>query len=358
MQLTQEQLAIIAHQQGHAKVIAVAGAGKTSTLAHFIANRLHQGQSPRRLMVIMYNKSAQQDFQRKLQGVVGQGHLPQIRTFHSLGLKIYQGLVDKGYLPAFEGELIGQQEQEYQIWRLMQQCASRDVAQDILNDKKKWLDPMMGFIEKVKAGLDPAKLVFKQSGLPKQCQFFVKAYDAFEQWRKQQRRITYGDMLYDPCEFFSRRPDVAQQFSNHLDWVLVDEYQDINPVQQFLLQVIAGERANVMVIGDPDQTIYEFRGSDSQIMLKQFDEQFKGATRYTLSTTFRYGHDVALLSNQLISMNTQREPVLTLAHENNSDTRVVQHHNDDYGETCVRQIQTHLNTENPKTFACYCVYGA
>lgn len=344
MQLTQEQLDIIHHQQGHAKVVAVAGAGKTSTLAHFIAHRLSQGQSPKRLMVIMYNKSAQLDFQQKLRGVVAQGALPQIRTFHSLGLKIYQSLVNKGHLPPFKSDIISQQEQEYQLWRLMQQVASRDIAQDILNDKKKWLDPMMSFMEKVKAGLDPAKLVFKQVGLPKQCQFFVKAYEAFETWRRQQGRITYGDMLFDPCEFFSRRPDVAQEFANHLDWVLVDEYQDINPVQQFLLQVISGQRANVMVIGDPDQTIYEFRGSDSQFMLKHFDEHFQQAQYYTLSTTFRYGHDVALLSNQLIGLNHQRESVIALASEDNPDTLVKLHSMDEYGEQSVRIIKHALQT--------------
>ena len=342
MQLTQEQLDIIHHAEGHAKVVAVAGAGKTSTLAHFIANRLYHDQSPRRLMVIMYNKSAQLDFQAKLREVVGTPSLPQIRTFHSLGLKIYQGLVDKGHLPPFKGDLISQQEQEYQVWRLLQQSASRDLAQDILNDKKKWLDPMMSFMEKVKAGLDPAKVVFKQSGLPKQCQFFIKTFEAFEDWRLQQGRITYGDMLYDPCIFFSRRPDVAQQFANHLDWVLVDEYQDINPVQQFLLQVVAGSRANVMVIGDPDQTIYEFRGSDSNFMLKYFDEHFSNAKQYTLSSTFRYGHDVALLSNQLIGLNKQREPVIALSTESNPDTMVQLHHQDEYGEQSVRIIKNSL----------------
>lgn len=349
MHLTPEQQAIIGHTQGHAKVTAVAGAGKTTTLAHFIRERLQQGCSPRRMMVIMYNKSAQLDFQKKLQHVVFSPNLPQIRTFHSLGLKIYQRLVEGGHLPPFEGDIISQQEQEFQLWRIMQKCASRDVAQDILNDKKKWLDPMMSFVEKVKAGLDPAAVVFKQTGLPKQCGFFVKAFDTFEQWRLSQRRISYSDMLYDPCQLFSRRPDIAQEFSNHLDWVLVDEYQDINPVQQFLLQVVAGNRASVMVIGDPDQTIYEFRGSSSLYMLKYFDEQFPNATRYTLTTSFRYGHDVALLSNQLIGLNKEREPVLALAGQSNPDTYVGVHYDDDYAQKTIQQIKQALNRYSPES---------
>lgn len=342
LQLTQEQLDIIRHDTGHAKVVAVAGAGKTTTLAMFIQHRLASGENPKRMLVIMYNKSAQLDFTAKLTSLISSGPLPQVRTFHSLALKIYQGLIRDKLLPAFDGDLVSQVEQEQVLWRLMQQHASKDIAQEILNDKKKWLDPMVSFLEQVKSCLDPAAVVFKSLGLPASCRFFIKVFDAFENWRLQNNKITYSDMLYDPCMLFSRRPDLAQKYSNHIDWVLVDEYQDINPIQQFLLEIVSGERANVIVIGDPDQTIYEFRGSDSQFMLKIFDDTFKEAKHYSLSTTFRYGHDVALLSNQLILQNKQREPVLAIASERNPNTQVSIFHQDDYAEQTLYLIKQSL----------------
>jgi DNA helicase-2/ATP-dependent DNA helicase PcrA len=353
LQLTQEQTNIIQHDHCHAKVVAVAGAGKTTTLALFIQQRLIMGVNPKRMLVIMYNKSAQLDFSQKLRDIMptNSGLLPQVRTFHSLALKIYQGLIADSLLPAFEGKIIAQSEQDQILWRLMQQCASKDTAQEILNDKKKWLDPMVSFIEMVKSGLDPASLVFKETGLPASCRFFIKVFEEFEQWRRQSRRITYSDMLYDPCMLFSRRPDLAQKYSNHMDWVLVDEYQDINPIQQFLLENVAGQRAKVVVIGDPDQTIYEFRGSNSQIMLTHFDQHFAGAKHYKLSTTFRYGHDVALLSNQLILQNKHREPVLAIANESNADTRVRLHYQDDYAEQSMSIIR-HEITQQPAQNIC------
>ena len=341
MQLTDQQLDIIAHDQGHAKVIAVAGAGKTSTLALFIRNQLQLGQNPKRLLVIMYNKSAQIDFSQKLRKVMT-GALPQVRTFHSLALKIYQGLIQQGLLPSFNEKLISQSEQELILWRLMQQYANKTLAQEILNDKKKWLDPMMSFMEQVKSCLDPAQAVFNESDLPKQCRFFVQVFEAFEDWRKQQKRISFADMLYDPCLLFSQRPDLAAHYANHMDWILVDEYQDINPIQQFLLETLAGKRANVMVIGDPDQTIYEFRGSSSHFMLHYFDEHFEGAKHYTLSRSFRYGHDVALLSNQLIQLNKQRQPVMAIAHESNPNTKVQLHKDDDYAQRTLTLIKQAL----------------
>jgi len=339
LQLSPEQEQIINHENGHAKVIAVAGAGKTTTLALFIQRRLQMGQNPRRLLVIMYNKSAQLDFSSKLSALIPNAQLPQVRTFHALGLKIYHSLISEGILRQFKEELISQSEQEYILWRLLQEHANKQTAQEILQDKKKWLDPMMSFMENVKASLEPAELVFKQTGLPKNCAFFAKVFDAYEDWRKEHGRIGFSDMLYDPCQVFSARPDVAARFSNHMDWVLVDEYQDINPIQQFLLQTLAGTRSRVVVIGDPDQTIYEFRGSSAQFMLKYFDEHFKDVHRYTLSTTFRYGHDVALLSNQLILQNKQREDVICVARDNNPDSQVNVHQHIDYAQQTLAIIK-------------------
>lgn len=347
MQLTDEQLRIIQHQNGHAKVIAVAGAGKTSTLSLFIQQRMQAGQNPKRMLVIMYNKSAQQEFDSKLRKQVQSAGLaaplPQIRTFHSLGLKIYQGLIADGILPAFEGDLLGQGETEGVLWQLMQKAATnREIAKDILEQKKKWVEPMVSFIDRVKADLDPAPVIYEAMGLPKQCDFFPKVFERFEKWRLQNRRISYNDMLYDPCQLFSKRPDVATRYANHMDWILVDEYQDINPIQQFLLQTLAGDRSQVMVIGDPDQTIYEFRGSKPEFMQSEFDKQFSPVETYTLSQTFRYGHEVSLLANQLIQHNPHRQPVLCMSHPSNPQTQVYQHVQEDYAQVAVNIIKNRL----------------
>jgi len=349
VQLTPEQQSIIAHEKGHAKVVAVAGAGKTTTLALFIRQQLLNGQNPKRLLVIMYNKSAQQDFTQKLSRTLAAGQpMPQVRTFHALALRIYQTLIQQGHLEAFQGDPIGNGEQEMLLWRLMQQYADKTTAQEILQDKKKWLDPMMSFMEQVKSCLEPAAVVYKSMKLPAQCRFFIKVFEGFEAWRKQNKRITYADMLYDPCLLFSQRSDLLAKFQNHMDWILVDEYQDINPIQQFLLQVLSGARAKVMVIGDPDQTIYEFRGSSAHFMLQGFDQQFPQATHYSLSTSFRYGHDVALLANQLIQFNLSRESVLAIANESNPDTQLTWHQTEDESQQAIQLILNALNQYEPE----------
>ena len=96
MHYTNEQLKVIAHDAGHARIIAVAGSGKTQTLTAYVQNRLSQGANPRRLLVLMYNKAAQLAFEQRLKNLVGGQAIPDIRTFHSLGYRICQTLVKQG----------------------------------------------------------------------------------------------------------------------------------------------------------------------------------------------------------------------------------------------------------------------
>jgi DNA helicase-2/ATP-dependent DNA helicase PcrA len=358
--LTPEQLSIVHHQQGHARVIAVAGAGKTTTLVYFIQQRLLAGSNPKRMLVLMYNKAAQTDFQIKLQQVISQpnvhsqqhfGSLPDVRTFHALGFKIYHRLISEGHLPGIQQDLIGAGEMDGVVWRLLQQVATsqglEDTRQDILSQRKKWVEPAVSFIDLVKSDLLSPADIFDESELPHQCKIFIETFDRFEQWRKEHNRITFSDMLYDPCVLFKQRPEIAEQFSGHMEWILVDEYQDINGIQQFLLQVLYGNggyRGNgqVMVIGDADQTIYEFRGSKPEYITKEFEKAFNSSvqldgtqithTSYQLPHTFRYGHKLSLLANQVIGENQDRENVLCLSHPSTPNTRIHLQHNSDYSQ--------------------------
>lgn len=360
--LTPEQLSIVHHQQGHARVIAVAGAGKTTTLVHFIQQRLLAGSNPKRMLVLMYNKAAQTDFQIKLQQVISQpcqqtgiqhfGALPDVRTFHALGFKIYHRLISQGHLPGIQQDLINAGEIDGVVWRLLQQVAAsqglEDTRQDILSQRKKWVEPAVAFIDLVKSDLLSAADMFEESELPPPCQIFIETFERFEQWRKEHNRITFSDMLYDPCMLFKQCPDIAEQFSGHMEWILVDEYQDVNGIQQFLLQILHGAggyqgNGQVMVIGDADQTIYEFRGSKPEYITKEFEKAFNAPTSlgeavqtthtsYQLPHTFRYGHKLSLLANQVIGENQDREDVLCLSHPTTPNTRIHLQHHSDYSQ--------------------------
>lgn len=324
-QLTDYQQQVVQHVDGHARVVAVAGAGKTTTLTHFIAARLQAGVSSRRMLVLMYNKAAQQEFQQRLFRRLPDQAVPEVRTFHSLGLRIYHKLIELEQLPAFERKLLGDSEVEGQVWRLLQQLADGDTRQEILSQRKKWVEPAVGFIDLVKSGLAPPQAVYEELDLPPQCRMFIELFERFEDWRKQQRRIGFSDMLYDPVMHLRQNPEAARYFGGHMQWILVDEYQDINGIQQHLLELLHAGRGSMMVIGDPDQTIYEFRGSRPEFIVSGFASQLGNVTTYQLPETFRYGHRLSLMANHLIHHNRQRDPVMGLSHISTPATQVQLH---------------------------------
>src|SRR5690606_27811439 len=143
-----------------------------------------------------------------------------------------------------------------------------------------------------------------------------------EDWRKHERRISYADMLYEPVQAIRQHQELQALVGNKMDIILVDEYQDTNEVQHDLLTYVAGTRAQVTVVGDPDQTIYEFRGARPEFLLQRFRHQFPNAQELTLTYSFRYGHRVALLANHLITHNRERNDVLCRAHPDNPATSI------------------------------------
>jgi len=348
---TDEQRDIIDHPGGHARIVAVAGSGKTATLTAYVSRRIREGLSPRRLLVLMYNKTAQQDFTRRLNGQNPSGtRLPEVRTFHSLGYRIYQRLVQDGELPAFDRTIMSDAQVEPMVWRILRGLAEGDQAEDILTRKKKWVEPALAYFELVKSSLNPPDLVFEQSGLPSQCRIFVDAFEQFEQWRQDQRRVTFSDLLYDPVRCLNSRPDLADRFGGHMQEILVDEYQDINPIQQRLLEIVYGGRGQVMVVGDPDQTIYEFRGSEPTLLTEGFTDSFGQVRDYELSWTFRYGHHLSLLANHLIGAQHPHPDSRTLcySHTVTPPTRVEQVRSDDGASTALGLIQQ-IRKQRPLT---------
>src|SRR5690606_8153171 len=178
--------------------------------------------SPRLMLVLPYNRSAGEHFERRVQHLLPQQPLSEVRSLHTLGLRNYQRLIAKGVLPPFQGDPLSDGLMEPMVWRRLQQLAEAYTRQDILSQRKKWVEPALGFIDLVKSGLQTAAEVFEQLELPPQCQMFVELFDQFEDWRRQQRRITYADMLYDPVMAFVYQPEIAAQFGGHMQWILVD----------------------------------------------------------------------------------------------------------------------------------------
>ncbi|MBQ0832496.1 ATP-dependent helicase [Marinobacter sp.] len=336
--LTDEQRAIITAGYEHSVITAVAGSGKTSTLAWRIRYLLQQGHDPARIVVLMFNRSARVDFERKLQEVCHQSGLalPEIRTYHAMGLRLYKRFVHEGYLPGFSEKILTEQEISFQAWLLTRRLAPEDLADEIRRNKKDFVETATGFIDLVKTTLSPAEIVFEELGYSDKHRYLIDLFHSFEQWRKGQSRISFADMLYEPVMAIHQNQPLQRLVSNKMDLILVDEYQDTNEIQHLLLRYVAGDRARVTVVGDPDQTIYEFRGAKPEFILKRFSDEFESPLEQTLSYTFRYGHRVALLANHLICHNTGRKDVLCHSHPSTPATEVRLHRAESDADTVLQ----------------------
>ncbi|OZG75111.1 DNA helicase UvrD [Hahella sp. CCB-MM4] len=324
MQLTEEQRQIVEADFEHCVITAVAGSGKTTTLAHRICYLLSQGHDPRRLLVLMFNRAAKEDFEKKLIQVADNRYhgLPEVRTYHAMGLRLYRRFIQEGVLNQYVGDILSEQEIHFQLWVLLRRLAPESQSDAIKRNKKDYIELAATLLDLSKTTLQSLELTFEQLNYPKQHGFLKDVVQAFEHWRKQEARITFADMLYEPVKALSERPDLQRLIANKMDMILVDEYQDTNEIQHLLLGYIAGQRARVTVVGDPDQTIYEFRGAQPEFILNRFAEEFESPRDFTLSYTFRYGHQVALLANHLITHNTGRKDVLCRSHPTTPQTRV------------------------------------
>ena len=321
--LTEEQLGITRHRRGHARVMAVAGAGKTSTMVAYVQARLRDGLDPRLIRVVMFNKAAQEDFSHKLRIAAGaNAPLPPVRTFHAMGRNLALSLVKEGHLPAFDPTPLGDVQAGLEMLKALQAAAGTSAQRAaIREDQQQWLDAFSGFVDLAKSTLATPDVSFAAAGYPEQYQLFVEAFARFEKWRKAAARVTFADFLYDPCQVIVNDPVLADFLANRVELFVVDEFQDINDIQFFMLKTLVGERAQLQVVGDADQCIYEFRGAKPEYMLSYFGDTYPHQS-YQLSRTFRYGHQLALAAAQLISHNQHRDPLLCISADSAEPTHV------------------------------------
>ncbi|PRY66068.1 DNA helicase-2/ATP-dependent DNA helicase PcrA [Vreelandella songnenensis] len=322
MKLTAEQHAVVHHREGHARVAAVAGAGKTTTMAARVLHLLENGVSPKRMLVLMFNRSARDDFHHRLASMAPAGQaLPGVRTFHSLGHRLTQSLCRWGALAP--RRLLSA---DWQLERLLRQASlnvlrenveRRDAA--IEGDR---LEALAHFCNLVKAEMAAPDALYQRLGYEPDTDYFPAAFNEAERMLHAEGLMTYADLLYRPLQALEADSALRQRVEGFLDHVIIDEYQDINAAQQRLLAVLAGSTASVMAVGDANQCIYEWRGARPDTMLEDFTATFGQATDYPLSTTFRHGHALALAANHAIVANQRRPDQLCLAAAGNPDTRL------------------------------------
>lgn len=313
MAATFEQSAVIAHRGSPLLIPAVPGSGKTFAMVHRCVSLLKEGVSPERLLVMMFNVSAREDFVRRLTVETKKNHvaMPEVQTFHAFGMKLCKAMECKGMLPSYKLE------DKNWVFTKMARAALIKANESLTDDEKIELEHSN--IEALLAHIEYAKNEFKEinkQSLPEIQEGYIYAIKHFEDMRHEARLRSFTDLIYDPAVRIASDDAIQQWVANRYEHMIGDEAQDMNQLQIMLMTWIAGTRAEVCIVGDEDQSVYAWRGGRPEYMVHLFEKQFPNCTRLPLTATFRYGHQVALMANHVISKNKLRTEKLCLPHSN------------------------------------------
>lgn len=308
--LSDEQWDIVRHSpEKHAVVLAVAGSGKSTTLAERIAYLFEiKRVAPAEIITVMFNRSASLDMTDKLQKRLGKRNAPLAVTYHRLGTMMLKILESANLIPQWKFDASTSAAVKFTMVAIA-------PFLEIHGGKypKFAADAFLGFVDRVKSDLGDPEQVFEDGEWTEKQSWFPAAYACYEAERKKTGIRFFSDLIYDPVMAVRENPKAAQMVANRFAHVIVDEYQDICESQQALIRAVAGTRARVMVVGDDDQTIYTWRGANPSYILRDFEKDFVGATVYRLSRTWRYGHNLSCAANYLITNNKDRADKLCIS---------------------------------------------
>ncbi|MFN7989776.1 MAG: ATP-dependent helicase [Thermoanaerobaculia bacterium] len=300
--LTDEQVAVVRHTPGkHARVLAVAGSGKTTTMVHrLLYLRDAFRVAPAEVLVLMFNRLAREQFQEKLEDEGGGEFGPRVHTFHSFAFGITRRLQASG-LSARNTKVWTDDGFEAATYHIVKVIRDLEKKGEIPKNKIE-AETAVEAISQWKGALIPPERAGHRS-LPA----LARVYAAFERVRRKESAVTYDDFVPDAVRALEASPSAVEDLVGAPRFLIVDEYQDVNHGQQRLMELLAGSRADVMVVGDDDQTIYEWRGARPEYM-REFGRVLrrKAYVDYTLSRSFRLGSLTAQCAANVIARNAVR----------------------------------------------------
>lgn len=282
--------------EGALLVLAGAGSGKTRVLTHKIAYLItEKGISPGSILAVTFTNKAAREMRDRVQKILGEDlRGMQIATFHAFGLRFLirnsDALQRAGYRRDFV--IFDRNDCRSLVKRLM--------AEFNLDPKRLDVGTVLEMISRAKAEGDIRKLTPGDS-----IGNLGSLFRRYTQELKRQGALDFDDLLVLPLHILLTEPSILERENNFINWILVDEYQDVNRLQYLFLKLLSGKKEQIMVVGDPDQSIYGWRGADMTMILN-FEKDFPGAKTVVLDQNYRSTGNILNAANALIKNNLNR----------------------------------------------------
>ncbi|MGJ9458373.1 DNA helicase PcrA [Oceanobacillus sp. CF4.6] len=297
--LNKEQQEAVRHTEGPLLIMAGAGSGKTRVLTHRIAYLMGEKEvSPRNILAITFTNKAAREMKERVRKLVGsQGEYMWVSTFHSMCVRILRRDIDRiGYNSSFTILDSGDQ-----------LSAIKQVLKNLNMDPKKF-DPraMLGQISSAKN-----ELITDQEFSKNTSNFYenqvAQVYEGYQKMLRKNQSLDFDDLIMQTIHLFDRVPEVLEYYQRRFQYIHVDEYQDTNHAQYFLVKQLASRYQNLCVVGDSDQSIYRWRGADIANILS-FEKDYPKARSVFLEQNYRSTKSILAAANKVIGNNAGRKP--------------------------------------------------
>lgn len=278
MSLNHAQTEAVAHNKGPCMVLAGPGSGKTLTIAKRIEYLIMKHKvRPEEILVITFTKYAAWEMKNRTRSICGpSSYAVTFGTFHG----IYYGILKWAYR-LNQSNLLSDEE-KYRILREILPGIDWDQEPEA-DEEKDYLQELAIEIGNVK---NNCMDIEEYESVKYTTEKFRKLYRTYEETKKKYRKIDFEDMLIQCRDLFMKRPDILKKWQEKFQYILVDEFQDVNQAQYDVVRMLAAPQDNLFVVGDDDQSVYGFRGAKPGIM-KEFMKDYPKARQILLDVNYR-----------------------------------------------------------------------
>jgi DNA helicase-2/ATP-dependent DNA helicase PcrA len=293
--LNSDQREAVEHIEGPLLIVAGAGSGKTRVIVEKVHHLIETGIKPFNILAITFTNKAATTMRERLLKMAIEG--PWVCTFHSMCVRILKK----------EAQHLGLSEQ----FSIFDTDDQNSVAKSVMKELD--MDPathkpsaLLSEVSLLKnQGLSPQDARDRGDDLPnvQLCRF----YEAYEKALETNQALDFDDLLVKTVKLFNDHPKVLENYRRRFRYMLVDEYQDTNAIQYQLIQFFAPGAQGFTLTGDPDQSIYSWRGADIHNILN-FEKDFSNAKTIKMVTNYRSKRHILELANQLVRHNNERYP--------------------------------------------------
>ena len=293
--LNELQKKAVLHQEGPCLVIAGAGSGKTKVLTTRIANLIENGVPSYQILAITFTNKAAKEMRDRLE-TLAPDNKAFVGTFHSFGLRVIRENVNAlGMTSNFT--ILDSDDVTSLVKKIL-----KEKGYDTKEVSPSYIKNRISFI-KNEMLTDAEVEKFFQSEIEK------IAYEIYKEYNiklKKNNSVDFDDLLRIPVLLFQNHPDILEFYQNKYQYILIDEYQDTNEVQYKLVKLLSKKYQNLFVVGDPDQSIYQFRGANYKNILN-FERDYPNTVVIPLEDNYRSTKMILDAANSVIKNNKERK---------------------------------------------------